>query len=275
VRPPDENQNGSTRPNFMSASRRAGGAEDNILARLERDARRTPSGKSWANQTRLAWCALAGLAVVGLIGTLALLAKENMAAHRQPLVIEAKASPPAPLAGPAAPPPMSYGGFAPLPSENVKMAAAAIDGPPQHMMAKSDALAHMPPMVMLKAVAAVSAKPAAAPPAARTTPAKVSSKSAPARTVVAMAPSRATVTAAPPARAAVAAAPVRARKTPPAIQARPEPAAVDSDIALLSAIIMHASRHAGERAQIEAAQCGAGKKCAPPGDLPAPLKTTD
>jgi hypothetical protein len=47
-------------------------------------------------------------------------------------------------------------------------------------------------------------------------------------------------------------------------------APADSDVALLSAIIMHASRHDGERAQMQAAaRCPVGKKCAPPADLKA------
>ena len=295
MRPPDENQNGSTRPNFMSASRRAGGADDNILARLERDAKRATSGKSWKNQTRLAWCGLASLAVVGLIATLASLAKENMAVHRQPLVIEAKASPPEPVAVPASAAPRSKSGFAPLPAGTVKMAAAVIEVAPERAVAISSPPVHVPPMVMLKPAAA--AKPAATPPAARSTPPKAnanakstpaksapSGTSAPARTAVAASPAR-TVVATAPARPAVAApsprpvvaaaAPARPKKTTPAApSARPEPAAIDSDIALLSAIIMHASRHAGERAQMEAAQCGAGKKC-PPSDLQSPPKATD
>jgi hypothetical protein len=132
-------------------------------------------------------------------------------------------------------------------------------------------------MVMLKAIA----------PARGTPPPKVKPKNgpvkpapsgtpAPARTVVAAPPARTAVVTVPVRSTVAAAAPARARKTTSATQSvRPELAAVDSDIALLSAIIMHASRHAGERAQIEAAQCGAGKKCAPPADLLGPLKATD
>ncbi|MFL6709645.1 MAG: hypothetical protein ACJ8HI_15710, partial [Massilia sp.] len=36
MRPTDEHQSQSTRPNFMSAARRSAGSSDNILARLER-----------------------------------------------------------------------------------------------------------------------------------------------------------------------------------------------------------------------------------------------
>jgi hypothetical protein len=156
---------------------------------------------------------------------------------------------------------------------------------------------HVPPMVMLKPEPVASPKPAAAPPATRSTAHKASPKSSPAkpapsatpgsgRTVVAAAPARTVAAKAPargavaeaPARPSVAAAPVRVKKekaAPVAPSGRIEPAAVDSDIAILSAIIMHASRHADERAKMEAAQCGAGKKCAPQSDLLTPLKATD
>lgn len=62
----------------------------------------------------------------------------------------------------------------------------------------------------------------------------------------------------PVARAVPAAAPARRNKTAP--PPKPEPEAVDTDVALLSAIVAHASSHAAERAQQEAAAC-AGKKC--------------
>lgn len=292
MRPPDENQNGSTRPNFMSASRRAAGSDDNILARLERDAKRGAAGKSWRNHTRLAWCALASLAVIGLIGVLASLARENLAVHRQPMLIEAKAVQAEPYGVSGAPSMAAKSGFAPLPAPapSMKMAAASIDMPSERSWSKAYEPASAPPMVMLKPVAAPTAKAAAAPapkptaarsasppkPAAKNSPAKPapSGPATPSRSAVATAPVRPAVVAAP-SRSIAAAAPVRAKRAAPAASpARAEPAAVDSDVALLSAIIMHASRHAAERAQMEAAQCGAGKKC-PPNDAAAALKATD
>jgi hypothetical protein len=52
------------------------------------------------------------------------------------------------------------------------------------------------------------------------------------------------------------------RKARPAQAASPaEPEAADNDVRLLSAIIMHASGHAEERARREATDCAEGKKC--------------
>jgi hypothetical protein len=247
VRPPDENQHGSTRPNFMSASRRQGSGEDNILARLERDGKRGAAGKSWKymNMT-IAWCGLASLAVVGLIAVLASLAKENMAVHRKPILAEARA----PFDRYADPDGKS--GFAPLPAvaSPPRKAAAIVEAPVARALPRATGASHVPPMVMLKPAATVPATPAAA----RSTRARVAAKIPPAK------PAAAKVAAAPP--RVVAAAPARPKKIAPApVAAKPEPAAVDSDVALLSAIILHASRHAAERAQIEAQACPAGKKC--------------
>lgn len=296
MRPPDENQNGSNRPNFMSGSRRAAGGDDNILARLERDAKRGPSAASWSNHARLAWCALAAVAVIGLVGVLASLAKENLATHQR----EAKAAPDL----------FANGGFAPLPGRDALATSSTqlVDLPTAPHKSKSVDRDEVPPLVMLKPAPApaktatvktpapvkkemvktpaparmAASKPAAQPslktsPTARSAPTKLAAKSTPAKPA---APTRS----APPApthqaintsaHPVVAVAPARKKIAPAAAPAKAEPAAVDSDVALLSAIIMHASRHAAERAQIEAAQCGAGKKC-PQTEAAAALKATD
>jgi hypothetical protein len=260
VRPPDENQHGSTRPNFMSASRRPSSGEDNILARLERDGKRAAAGKSWKHMNMtIVWCGLASLAVVGLIALLTSLAKENIAAVRKPLVPEAKVSAPNRYVDPD-----SRSGFAPLPAppEPPRRAALIVEEPVVPPISKVADMPRVPPMVMLKPAATVPPKPATAPPALRSAPARIAAKSPPAR------PVRLKVAPHPPARL-VAAVPARPnRLAQSALAARPEPAAVDSDVDLLSAIIMHSSRHSGERAQIEAKTCPTGKKC------PAP-KATD
>lgn len=276
MRPPDENQPGFTRPNFMSASRRASG-EDNILARLERDGKRGAAAKSWKS-AKAAWCGLAGAAVFGLVGVLAMLTRENVALNKKPIVVDAK-----PSAFEVDPGLLSRGGFAPLPPGNApdKIAAAISDVRPERPW-KDDPPAKAPPMVMLKPAAPAPAKPVVV--AARATPPKPAAKSPAAKPAapvarVAMAAQLKTFVMPPPLRPATpppprtvaAIAPARAKKPAPAAVAKAEP--IDSDIALLSAIIMHASRHAGERAQIEAAQCG-GKKC-PPSDPPMSMKITD
>ncbi|MES2757208.1 MAG: hypothetical protein V4693_07525 [Pseudomonadota bacterium] len=262
MRPPDENQHGSTRPNFMSATRRAYAGDDNILARLERDAKRGKAGKSgqWKHAT-LAWCLLASVLVIGLIGTLATLARDNMTVPKPG--VEAK---PDQFASSV------RGGFAPLPvpSPNRRLGASVFDVPPPSAL--------LPPMVMLKSAPAAgksSAKAADTPAAPRSAAARPAKKE-PERVAAAPrpAPVRAAARAAPP-PPRVAAAPVRQKKPAPAAAAAAvEASAVDSDVALLSAIIMHASRHSAEREKMEAARCGAGKKC-PPGDAFPSLKATD
>ncbi|MDB5933191.1 MAG: hypothetical protein JWQ01_535 [Massilia sp.] len=267
MRPPDENQNGSTRPNFMSASRRAYAGDDNILARLERDAKRGKSSRSgpWKH-ARLAWCLLASVLVIGLIGTLATLARENLTAPHKSTVAEAAPATTDAFASDV------RSGFAPLPvpSPTRKLGANAFDAAPEPML--------MPPMVMLKPAPAAATPKAAAPAPARAAAPKPAARAQPERIAAAVKPTPAR----PPARAlavtprSVAAVPVTARTKKPApapAAAAPESAPVDSDVALLSAIIMHASRHSAERAQMEAARCGAGKKCVPT-DIPS-LKATD
>ena len=262
MRPPDENQPGSTRPPFMSATRRPASSEDNILARLERDGRHGSARASW-KRSWIAWCGVASLAIIGLIGLLASLARENIQARQPAALAESTAAPDAY----GARPPISASneaGFAPLPALTPSPVPASTPAQPQLPAtvvdvrpARTDAPAR-PALVMLKPapVKVVAAGPAAIAP--RKSAPVVAVKPAPARALVANA-SRPKKSSAAPERAAAAAL---------------DPA-VESDVALLSAIIIHSSRHAGEREQLEAARCGGGKKCAL---APAPLtslKATD
>ncbi|MDL2355599.1 MAG: hypothetical protein QFF03_10110 [Pseudomonadota bacterium] len=257
MRPPDENQNGSTRPPFLSASRRPLGGEDNILARLEREARRGKTAAPW-RKTWIAWCGLAALAIVALIATLASLARENITVHRPPLVIGAK---------PAA---------ADMPAEHAVSAhdftppsapAAAPASEPEHQGARADMAAQAPPLMLLRESAAAPIRTdAAPPPPAKARPAAVAARKSVAVKAARPAPLHPVVApvlaqAAKPAAPRPPAAPPRPKKAVPAAPAEP---ALDSDVALLSAILMHASRHANER-------CG-GKPC---DAAPAAPKTTD
>ena len=268
MRPPDENQPGSTRPNFTSSARRSASGDDNILARLERDARRGRVGKHGWKHARLAWCLLASVAVIGLVGTLASLTRENRSVNRPPLLIEASSTAPEISAPSAAA--LVKGGFAPLPAPDLKLAAAVVDMPPEPVKP--------PPMVMLKpAPEAAPAKPAALPEPAPAPKPKRAVKSAPAKPAAKAPPVKIAVVKPVPVRPVVAAAPPPRPKKSPAATATvaPEAAVVDSDVALLSAIIMHSSRHSAERAQQEAARCGAGKKCPPQTGPMSTLKATD
>ena len=293
MRPTDENQAASTRPNLMSSRRTAG--EDNILAMLERDSARRVGGR--ISSPRLAWyCAAAAFAGI-LVGVVAWLAYDNhttatamqVEAER---VAENPAPPSPPALSPAAPPPE------PAPMQLAEAPRAVVIDQPQ------DRPASPPPLVMLppeeagaakptvqakeappapKSEAASPPKPAPAPKLASVEPAKKTEKPAKAekadRTLKATKADKADKAektgktekaekaqrpaaraAKPPAqRTAVAdKAPARNRKNAPAGSAD---ATVDNDVALISAIIQHSERHRGERPQ--AAPC-TGAKCPPP-----------
>lgn len=237
----------------MSAARRGNAGDDNILARLERDAKRAKSAKgghSWMS-ARLAWCALAGVAVIGLVGVLASLAQENVTVHRRPAL--AAPAPERLTSEPHSSPPVK-GGFAPLPEPALSRAAAAI----------VEEQFKPVPMVMVKEAEAPAprAEAPAATPKRAAKPARVPAPIAPARTLAAAALAR-------PVPRAINALPARQRK-PAASAPAASDATVDSDVALISAIILHGSRHADERAQVEAAtRCGSAKKCPAPADTKA------
>jgi hypothetical protein len=95
VRPSDEHQHRSKRPNLFSTSRRSGGADDNILARLERKpaAAAAPAGRS-----RILMLGGAGVLIAALLGTLGMLVRDNAAVPR-PMQVSAE-----PALAEAAPP---------------------------------------------------------------------------------------------------------------------------------------------------------------------------
>jgi hypothetical protein len=79
VRPTDEDQSGSRRPNLMSPTRRTA-SETNILAMLERHQSAGP-GRRLLRGLRgvpaMAWYGAAGVLVMGLVGSLAWLARDS------------------------------------------------------------------------------------------------------------------------------------------------------------------------------------------------------
>ncbi len=267
MRPTDENQAASTRPNLMSSRRAAG--EENILAMLERDSARRAGGR--ISSPRLAWyCAAAAFTGI-LVGVVAWLAYDN---HTTATTLQAQVERvdenTAPAAAPA-PPPES----APLQLSEAPQAAVIVDQPqPQ------DRPANPPPLVMLPPDEASTARPPApgAPPEAPKKAAPAAPQPAPAiktpekthNADKTRTPEK-TAKADKATRAEKAAKAENAAKAPrpadaPRRKATPGKAAdsaVDSDVALISAIIAQSERHRSEREQ--APPC-TGAKC------PAPAK---
>ena len=274
MRPTDENQAGSTRPNLMSSRRGAG--EENILAMLERDSARR-MGPRMSGVRLASYGAAAALAGI-LVGGVAWLAYDNhtggqdlQAAH-DAANVEVVPTMPDPVLPPQAPPALAAANPVEAPSTAVIIDESA---------RKRDATvaSAVPPLVMLPPEEVKDTKP---PPAARPaqdsvqpkpdTAAKPEPKPEPVRTVarIEKKADRAPKAASRPAKTAK---PVQARnaasakakaKTDTIARARKSAAAdapVDSDVALISAIIQHSERHRGESG------CS-GPKC--PSKLPRP-----
>ena len=239
MRPTDENQDGSTRPNLLSGGRRRFADDDNILARLERDSARQALG----NRNRAAWHAVAaGLVLLAV----AWIAHENVRA---------------PHVAPAARVPVDL-----APATAAVIAAATASGPapvtniqpepvPVHAAAaRASAATGLPPLVLLDG-----ARPAPPQPAAPRV--RAAEPAAPPVATRSHAPLRPAVAAAVRAAPRVAAA-ARPRKL--AVDTTDPATLADTDVALLSAIIIQDSSHAEERAQLEStAACtrSADKRC--------------
>lgn len=286
MRPTDENQAASTRPNLMSSRRAAG--EDNILAMLERDSTRRAGGR--ISSPRLAWyCAAAAFTGI-LVGVVAWLAYDN---HTTATALQAQVEPVEENTAPASAPPLPPES-APLQLAEAPQPAVIVDQPqdrpatppPLVMLPPEDAGTARPPVPAAQAEApqkeaAAMPKPA---PASVQAPAvkkpekidkadqtRPSGKTAKADKAVktekvekaekAEKASRPAPRAAkqPAPRGAVAKADAPKRKTRPGTASD---AAVDSDVALISAIIAQSERHRGERER--AAPCTGAKCPAPP-----------
>jgi hypothetical protein len=277
VRPTDENQHGSTRPNLMSSGRR-NASDDNILAMLERDAR--ARGGRLSTGARV-WYGAAGVLAVALVGTLAWLASENGASR--PLPADAARSVPEatsrmvgapPVPAVAAAPVSEPDGFAPPlqgaaiidapapvgEAADVQLAKTTEAGPAGALQALPDqtslavAQASAPPPLVLLAAEEASPAPVAAAPAPAAPPARSKPVAAVARPALAQPKVAAAAGIRRPARPA-AARPGKAQGA--SAQQSPSDAA-DNDVALISAIITHASSRAAGRAQEDAASnCGA------------------
>lgn len=249
MRPSDENQH-STRPNLMSSPRR-GGNDESILAMLERDGTRG-IGRGAASPARLWWYVGGGTLAVCLVGTLIWLARDNTGQPPGEPVAQAATVEAAPVR-----------------SEGDGQHAAIIDE-------AQPASTHqeVPPLVLLTPPGQASAEEAPRPThAAVVVDEKVSAQKQPAVADAAPKPVPAAVVEQPAARheAAGAAAvprvsePKRAAKARErsragkpvfaphgksvpkpkkgAVAAQPGEASVDSDVALISAVIQHSAKH--------------------------------
>ena len=261
MRPTDENQAGSTRPNLMS-SRRGAGVE-NILAMLERDSARR-MGPRMSGVRLASYGAAAALAGI-LVGGIAWLAYDNhtsaqelQSAHDASNV-EVVPTMPDPVLPPQAPPALAAANpvEAPHPAIIVDESARKRD---------ATVASAVPPLVMLppEEVKGTKPMPAAAPPAQDSVQAKPATpaKPEPVRTVarvekkVDKAPKQVKRPAKPAkpvqarnATAAKAKTKAKAKADNTAQARKPATTAeapVDSDVALISAIIQHSERHRGE-----------------------------
>lgn len=265
MRPPDENQHGSTRPNLLSGARRHVGDDDNILERLERDSARHASG----NRSRAAWYAASASLMLLLIVVLAWMAYQNtntvqaIPMRRAPAASGAAtgtvpADPgkrlvpdPAPVpqrpASPPVLPPAAREPVTPAPLRDAPTIAAP-DRP----------AGVVPPLVLLQSHEAAPDKPSVS--------AKAPEPAAPASAAPVKSVARASAPALQsPANSRAGARPVvstRQRKAGSATLSAES--LVDTDVALLSAIIIHDISHAEEKALLEAAAtCGRAiaRKC--------------
>ena len=239
----DEDQPGSRRPNLMGSSRRSA-SDVNILAMLD-----GLGSRPRAKRTML-WYGAGGVLVCGLIGTVAWLAHEP-AAHLDSTMV-AGGLPPAPIVAAAA-------SAAPAQLERVSetlVASAAAQPAGRATIVNVD----NETTPASASAAPVSETPA---PTLRIRPAP---RPAPAvHTTAVHTPAPKTVAAhLPPTRsggasAHPAAAHANPKRSAPAIKPLPAPAAVDTDVALISAIIQHAAKR---REAVEDSGCH-DKPCGP------------
>jgi len=245
VRPTDENQTGSRRPNLMSSSRRTG-AEINILAMLDGQARKPGA---FARLPRAAWYGSAGVLACVLIGAVAWLVHDQSGSGFEGRVPAGPPAVPLEIVSETVPnpalqvdPPRTHGATV------VDVAATAADAASAAQPAPSGARVLDDRPQEARALADVT--PAPAPPQApvpmRPDAPVVVPVSAAVTRPTHHAPHRVPPKAAPGARSALAEArqpgAAHARRPAAAQKAKPAPAALDTDVALISAIIQHVNQ---------------------------------
>ncbi|MFK3741296.1 hypothetical protein [Massilia sp. TN1-12] len=282
MRPTDENQPGSRRPNLMSSSRRANG-EISILAMLDGQSRRSLARRFPRMPALLAYAA-AGTAACTLVGVLAWLAHDGMdrsagkdtdgntmtvaQAPSTPASTDAEAATQAAAPDEAlsrAPAPATADVDAPLPTGTAAIVDALnTDMPPPDTPTAADALPApaAPAARPLPTVASVPASPSALAAGADTGKAGAMAATPPTRS---HGPKGAAVR--PLAVVRPVQAPVRTgtplkpkRNAAPTKLAAP---AVDMDVALITAIIQHAGRPLDATGAEHADATCAGKPCGP------------
>jgi len=242
VRPTDEDQSGSRRPNLMSSTRRTA-SETNILAMLDRHDAGGPGRRLLRGLRRvpaMAWYGAAGVLVIGLVGSLAWLARDS--GTPSPAGSALAAAPPV-----AASPPLN--------APAVVSADASAD-----VVSEADAgLAASTPAAgatIVDVAPAEASPPAEALPALRDLPPQEHAgrilprdgrsasqqEARHERLAVASKTTRTAGSKPPTATRAEAQAHATARPRRPAAAPKQAPAAVDTDVALISAIIQHASK---------------------------------
>lgn len=225
MRPTDENQAASMRPNLMSPKRERTSGEDSILAMLERDPTRRRGAAGGRSGLRLACYGIGAVVAIGLTGTLVWLAAGNDGLHpaveRGMIAASSQATP-------------HPGNVAQTPAPALVQVALATGAAPAARPGNTAVIVDqqpdgVPPLRLLKPAPATPERTPAVPtkPQAKARPAAV-------------------------ARNAARPAPPRAQR--PAAAARAD-AAVDPDVALISAVIVHANGHAPENSQMTELLC--------------------
>lgn len=258
MRPTDENQSPSMRPNLMSPRRIATSGEDSILAMLEREpARKRKAGSSGI---RLAWYGASAMLALALTGALVWMAANNDGLRpevQESVLAEAEGAPrrsaPAPGDSPA--------GAATILQVAMAPAAAAPDTQPAGaalIVDQAPPAEAVPPLRLLKSapekpaaeksLPSMRATPVSPVPAAAMPPRSVAKASPPGRPA-APAKSRQVVAA----KSAVK--PAQAKGLRGVNPARSPETPVDADVALISAVIVHANGHAPEGSQMTELLC--------------------
>ncbi len=260
MRPTDENQSPSMRPNLMSPRRTATSGEDSILAMLEREpARKRKAGTSGI---RLAWYGASAMLALALTATLIWMAANNDGLRpevQESVLAEAEQAPrrsvPAPGDSPA--------GAATILQVAMAPAAAAPDTQPAGaalIVDQAPPAEAVPPLRLLKSAPEKPAAETATPPARATPVSPVPAAAVRPRSVAkASPPARPAAPAAAETRPVVVAKsavkPSQAKAQRGVNPARSPEAPVDADVALISAVIVHANGHAPEGSQMTELLC--------------------